>query len=158
MIVGIIRRKPVLTYASIIFGDMLASVNSVSFLLVRPHKVSYKVSPKVKLKLSHVLIMLPSFSPKYSFCSQIHSIKYSVTQLSFISKNPHSQKKSANRVESSQRNSAVRNGKILNSTQLNRELRTQVSDTSSNYVISLNSPNSPNSPTPACLHRRYWHE
>ena len=29
MIVGIIRRKPVLTYASIIFGDMLASVNSV---------------------------------------------------------------------------------------------------------------------------------
>ena len=30
MIVGIIRRKPVLTYASIIFGDMLASVNSVN--------------------------------------------------------------------------------------------------------------------------------
>ena len=29
MIVGIIRRKPVLTYASIIFGNMLASVNSV---------------------------------------------------------------------------------------------------------------------------------
>ena len=29
MIVGIIRRKPVLTHASIIFGDMLASVNSV---------------------------------------------------------------------------------------------------------------------------------
>ena len=31
MIVGIIRRKPVLTYASIIFGNMLASVNSVKF-------------------------------------------------------------------------------------------------------------------------------
>jgi len=30
VIVGIIRRKPVLTYASIIFGDMLASVNSVN--------------------------------------------------------------------------------------------------------------------------------
>ena len=30
MIVGIIRRKPVLTYASIIFGNMLASVNSVN--------------------------------------------------------------------------------------------------------------------------------
>ena len=30
MIVGIIRRKPVLTYASIIFGGMLASVNSVN--------------------------------------------------------------------------------------------------------------------------------
>jgi len=29
VIVGIIRRKPVLTYASIIFGGMLASVNSV---------------------------------------------------------------------------------------------------------------------------------
>jgi len=31
VIVGIIQRKPVLTYASIIFGDMLASVNSVNF-------------------------------------------------------------------------------------------------------------------------------
>ena len=30
MIVGIIRRKPVLTYASIVFGNMLASVNSVT--------------------------------------------------------------------------------------------------------------------------------
>jgi len=30
VIVVIIRRKPVLTYASIIFGDMLASVNSVN--------------------------------------------------------------------------------------------------------------------------------
>ena len=30
MIVGIIWRKPVLTYASIIFGGMLASVNSVN--------------------------------------------------------------------------------------------------------------------------------
>jgi len=30
VIVGIIRRKPVLTYASIIFGNMLASVNSVN--------------------------------------------------------------------------------------------------------------------------------
>ena len=29
MIVGIIRQKPVLTHASIIFGGMLASVNSV---------------------------------------------------------------------------------------------------------------------------------
>ena len=29
MTVGIIRRKPVLTYASIIFGGMLASVNWV---------------------------------------------------------------------------------------------------------------------------------
>ena len=29
MIVSIIRRKPVLTYASIIFENMLASVNSV---------------------------------------------------------------------------------------------------------------------------------
>jgi len=33
VIVGIIRRKPVLTYASIIFGDMLASVNSVRYAL-----------------------------------------------------------------------------------------------------------------------------
>jgi len=32
VIVGIIRQKPVLTYASIIFGDMLASVNSVKKL------------------------------------------------------------------------------------------------------------------------------
>ena len=34
MIVGIIRRKPVLTHASIVFGGMLASVNSVNCLVV----------------------------------------------------------------------------------------------------------------------------
>jgi len=32
VIVGIIRRKPVLTYASIISGGMLASVNSVNLV------------------------------------------------------------------------------------------------------------------------------
>ena len=31
MIVGIIRRKPVLTHAIIVFGGMLASVNSVKY-------------------------------------------------------------------------------------------------------------------------------
>ena len=30
MIVGVIRRKPVLTHASIVFGGMLASANSVT--------------------------------------------------------------------------------------------------------------------------------
>jgi len=35
VIVGIIRRKPVLTYASIIFGNMLASVNSVKCFRAR---------------------------------------------------------------------------------------------------------------------------
>ena len=34
MIVGIIRQKPVLTYASIIFGGMLASVNLVRWATV----------------------------------------------------------------------------------------------------------------------------
>jgi len=37
VIVGIIRRKPVLTYASIIFGNMLASVNSVNSVNTNRH-------------------------------------------------------------------------------------------------------------------------
>ena len=40
MIVGIIRRKPVLTHASIVCEGMLASVNSVSIAHDKPHHTS----------------------------------------------------------------------------------------------------------------------
>ena len=39
VIVGVIRRKPVLTHASIVCEGMLASVNSVNLILT--HHISY---------------------------------------------------------------------------------------------------------------------
>ena len=70
MIVGIIRRKPVLTHASIVCGGMLASVNSVTRLMVigqvsggtciRSEKVSRAgVDPCLSVCVSPRLIMRP---------------------------------------------------------------------------------------------------
>ena len=47
MIVGIIRRKPVLTYASIVC-DMLASVNSVNYMILSTVRLSsYKSQVRI---------------------------------------------------------------------------------------------------------------
>ena len=56
MTVGIIRRKPVLTHASIVFGGLLASVNSMK--LVRIHGVCDRQGVDVErdLRLLHTIV------------------------------------------------------------------------------------------------------
>ena len=49
VIVGVIRRKPVLTHASIVCEGMLASVNSVNSVNnVDPHSTSYHKSVELR--------------------------------------------------------------------------------------------------------------
>jgi len=77
VIVGIIRRKPVLSHASIVFGSMLASVNSVNLVNVgykcRADSMGWRVSrvSKVRVRLGlivSIMVRVSSSNQHLGYC------------------------------------------------------------------------------------------